>query len=191
MQCATHPKVETMLGCGKCGKPICPRCSVATPVGFRCESCAQVRKNPMLVMNAGEHATAASAALVLALAGGVVWALVNGALGGFLSIFAAAGVGYMISEGLMRATNRKPVAYLRYAAGAAAILAFFAGNVLTQYWFDDAPIMTALTHFWAERYASAHTPSGQLIAEAWARPDLWTILAVGLSVYIAASRMGR
>ena len=120
-----------MLGCGKCGKPICPRCSVATPVGFRCESCAQVRKNPMLVMNAGEHATAASAALVLALAGGVVWALVNGALGGFLSIFAAAGVGYMISEGLMRATNRKPVAYLRYAAGAAAILAFFAGNVLT------------------------------------------------------------
>ena len=138
-----------------------------------------------------EHATAASAALVLALAGGVVWALVNGALGGFLSIFAAAGVGYMISEGLMRATNRKPVAYLRYAAGAAAILAFFAGNVLTQYWFDDAPIMTALTHFWAERYASAHTPSGQLIAEAWARPDLWTILAVGLSVYIAASRMGR
>ena len=72
-------------------------------------------------------------------------------LRGFLSIFAAAGVGYIISEGLMRATKRKPVLYLRYVAGAAALLAFFAGNVLLHYWYGDAPFMTALSHFWAER----------------------------------------
>ena len=191
MRCATHPQVETLLGCGKCGKPICPRCSIATPVGFRCESCAQVRKNPMLVMDAGEHLTAVAAALGLALVGGVIWALVNGALGGFLSIFAAAGVGYIISEGLTRATNRKPIRYLRYAAGIAALLAFFAGNVLTQYWFDDAPFMTALTHFWAERYGALRMPSGEIIDEAWLRPDVWTILAVALSVYIAAWRTAR
>ena len=190
MQCATHPRVETMLGCGKCAKPICPRCSVATPVGFRCESCAQVRKNPMLVMNAGEHATAAAAALGLALAGGVIWALVNGELRGFLSIFAAAGVGYIISEGLMRATKRKPVLYLRYVAGAAALLAFFAGNVLLHYWYGDAPFMTALSHFWAERLVPTITLSGQLVW-VWKTPDLWTILAAALSVYIAAWRTAR
>ena len=99
-------------------------------------------------------------------------------------------MGYVISEGLTRATKSKPVLYLRYVAGAAALLAFFAGNVLTQYWFDDAPFMTALTHFWAERYA-AFAPGGQVIAEAWSRPDVWTILAVVLSVYIAAWRTAR
>ena len=191
MQCATHPHVETGLSCGRCGKPICPRCSVSTPVGFRCESCAQVRKNPLMVMAPSEKATALGAALGLAIVGGVIWALVNGALGGFLSLFAAAGIGYVVSEGLMRATKRKPVPYLKYFAGISALLAFFAGNVLTQYWFDDAAFTTALTHFWAERYAFAATSSGQVVAEAWSNPDVWTILSVGLSVYIASWRMGR
>ncbi len=35
MKCATHPEVDTNLRCGKCGKPICLRCLVQTPVGDR------------------------------------------------------------------------------------------------------------------------------------------------------------
>ncbi len=46
MYCANHPNVETRLRCNKCGKPICTRCAVATPVGYRCRECvnAQQRK---------------------------------------------------------------------------------------------------------------------------------------------------
>ena len=51
--------------------------------------------------------------------------------------------------------------------------------------------MTALTHFWAERYGALRMPSGEIIDEAWLRPDVWTILAVALSVYIAAWRTAR
>ncbi|MBL8128361.1 MAG: hypothetical protein JNM64_12030 [Chloroflexia bacterium] len=33
--CAEHQEVETRLRCSRCGKPICPRCAVRTPVGMR------------------------------------------------------------------------------------------------------------------------------------------------------------
>ncbi len=39
-QCPRHPTIWTRLRCSKCGTPICPRCMVETPVGFRCPSCA-------------------------------------------------------------------------------------------------------------------------------------------------------
>jgi tetratricopeptide (TPR) repeat protein len=37
--CANHPNVETVLRCNRCGKPICTRCAVQTPVGYRCREC--------------------------------------------------------------------------------------------------------------------------------------------------------
>lgn len=39
MYCVNHPKVETYLRCNKCGQPMCPRCAVQTPVGYRCRDC--------------------------------------------------------------------------------------------------------------------------------------------------------
>jgi hypothetical protein len=37
--CANHPGVETSLRCNKCGKPICARCAIRTPTGYRCREC--------------------------------------------------------------------------------------------------------------------------------------------------------
>jgi hypothetical protein len=39
MYCANHPSVETTLRCNKCEKPICARCAVLTPTGYRCKEC--------------------------------------------------------------------------------------------------------------------------------------------------------
>ncbi|MGA2488695.1 MAG: B-box zinc finger protein [Anaerolineales bacterium] len=39
--CANHPDVETTLHCNKCGKPICARCAVRTPTGYRCKECVR------------------------------------------------------------------------------------------------------------------------------------------------------
>jgi hypothetical protein len=47
LRCAAHPKTETYLRCGKCEKPICPRCMIQTPVGARCRQCAGLRRLPM------------------------------------------------------------------------------------------------------------------------------------------------
>ncbi|MCI0519763.1 MAG: B-box zinc finger protein [Chloroflexi bacterium] len=39
--CANHPQVETSLRCNRCEKPICPKCAVYTPTGYRCKECVR------------------------------------------------------------------------------------------------------------------------------------------------------
>jgi membrane associated rhomboid family serine protease len=41
--CYRHPSRETGVSCSNCGKPICPDCMTATPVGMRCPDCAGKR----------------------------------------------------------------------------------------------------------------------------------------------------
>ena len=75
--CSNHPGVETRLECSTCGRPICPRCMVATPVGQKCPSCARQsgrargRPSTLLVVRVLAAASAAGAlgGLVLTLAG--------------------------------------------------------------------------------------------------------------------------
>ena len=38
--CYRHPSRETGVSCSNCGKPICPDCMTATPVGMRCPDCS-------------------------------------------------------------------------------------------------------------------------------------------------------
>jgi hypothetical protein len=33
--------VETTLRCNKCGKPICAKCAIRTPTGYRCKECVR------------------------------------------------------------------------------------------------------------------------------------------------------
>jgi hypothetical protein len=49
LHCARHPNTETVLRCGRCETPICPKCLVPTPVGARCPTCAQVKRFALLV----------------------------------------------------------------------------------------------------------------------------------------------
>ena len=41
--CYRHPNRETGVSCSNCGRPICPDCMTATPVGMRCPECARQR----------------------------------------------------------------------------------------------------------------------------------------------------
>jgi membrane associated rhomboid family serine protease len=41
--CYRHPSRETGVSCSNCGKPICPDCMTATPVGMRCPECSRQR----------------------------------------------------------------------------------------------------------------------------------------------------
>ena len=38
--CYRHPRRETGVSCSNCGRPICPDCMTATPVGMRCPECS-------------------------------------------------------------------------------------------------------------------------------------------------------
>src|SRR4051794_30384093 len=74
--CASDPAVETYLRCGRCEKPICPRCLIQTPVGSRCRQCAQLRRLPMFVLGPLDYLKAIGAALGVSVACGIAVALV-------------------------------------------------------------------------------------------------------------------
>ena len=73
VRCSYHPDTVTRLRCSRCGKPICPRCGVRTPVGLRCPDCAGVRGLPTYRTGTDALLKAAGAGLVVAVVIGVIW----------------------------------------------------------------------------------------------------------------------
>ncbi len=125
MRCATHPEVETTLRCSKCGKPICPKCMVQTPVGARCPDCARLRKLPTFRINTKYLLIAAATGLGVAMAYGFIWALISSLLDFFyLNLLLAAGSGYAIGEVISLSVNRKRGLKLAIIAGFAVTVSY-------------------------------------------------------------------
>ena len=128
MKCATHPGVETNLRCGKCGKLICPKCLVQTPVGARCLDCARLYKLPTYQVSIKNYLVAIGTGLGMAAVGGLIW----GALGSFLAqsfhlnlnLILAPGIGYTIGEVVSLSVNRKRGRGLAAIAGCAVALSY-------------------------------------------------------------------
>lgn len=157
--CAKHPNVETALSCGRCGTPICPRCSVMTPVGARCRDCAQLRRLPTFQVGAAALLKGTAAALVAAMVGGIAWGVVSLVLFlGYLGFFLAMAIGYGIGEAVSRATNRKQAPQLVVLGVASVIVAFAIRNVI---------LMGALVDV----------------------RDLWGLISVVLAALVAAGRL--
>jgi membrane associated rhomboid family serine protease len=49
--CYRHPGRETGVSCSNCGRPICPDCMTATPVGMRCPECSRQRTQVRTLRN--------------------------------------------------------------------------------------------------------------------------------------------
>jgi hypothetical protein len=135
-QCLRHPRIETNLGCGKCGDPICPRCMVQTPVGARCPKCAKLSRIPTYRVSGIYYLRAAGAGLVLAIAGGVLWGFLRVIpYASFLNFIIAGGVGYGIGEGISFAVNRKAGVGLAAIGGAAMVLCYFISSLFFGFGF--------------------------------------------------------
>jgi len=131
MKCAIDTEVETNLRCGKCGQPICPKCMVQTPVGARCPNCAKQYKLPTYRVSTSYYLRAAGAALGMAIVCGFIWGLLNSFIPFFnLNLILSPASGYVISEVISRATNRKSGRGLAIIAGTAVILSYLV-NVFT------------------------------------------------------------
>src|SRR5262245_5211887 len=100
--CSYHPNVETRLRCSRCGKPICPRCGVRTPVGLRCPECAGVRGLPTYSSGPAVLARAAGAGLAVAFGVGVIWGYLPD-WGFYLSL----ALGFGVAEAMAYVSNAK------------------------------------------------------------------------------------
>ncbi len=164
MKCATHPDVETSLRCGKCGKPICPRCMVQTPVGARCQDCAKLYRLPTYRLSSAYYLRAAGAALGTAIVIGVVWGIIESYLPfRFFTLIIGAGVGWAVGEVVSRAVNRKRGVWLAVIGGVAVIIAYGLTIVVDLIRFD---------------YVSF---SGMRI--------LFLLLAIAIGIYMAVIRL--
>lgn len=142
MRCATHPEVETNLRCNRCGKPICPKCLIQTPVGARCRECAQLRRLPIFEVSFQHYLMALAVGFSLGLASGFFW-LIFGGLIPFSGFLVPLGAGYLIGETISRSVNRKRSPALAAIAAGALFLSYlvshpglFRSPLLVAGWFD-------------------------------------------------------
>ena len=133
MRCATDPDVETDLLCSRCGKPICSRCLVQTPVGARCRDCAHLRRIPTYDVAGRFLVRGIVAGLVVAVVGGVLWfALLPQRVSGaaYVALFLALALGYAMGEAVSWAANRKRGPVLQGVAAGGIVLAYVVRNLL-------------------------------------------------------------
>lgn len=164
MGCICGSDHDTSLRCSKCGKPICPKCLVQTPVGARCPECARLYKLPTYSVSTAHYLIAAAATLVLAVAVGLVWGPVAKKVPVFdLNLLLAPAAGYVIGEVTSRAVNRKR------SKGLAAI---GAGGVALSYLINLLPRL-----------------GGGLVLSFHVQFILFNVLALALGIYLAVGRL--
>ena len=125
MRCATHPDVETSLRCGKCGKPICPKCLVQTPVGARCPDCAKLYRLPTFRVSSRHYLIAIGVGLGMAVVCGAAWGVIDWVVRFFsLKLLLAPATGYAIGEVISLSVNRKRGRWLAVVAGMAVVISY-------------------------------------------------------------------
>jgi B-box zinc finger len=117
LYCANHPDRETTLRCNKCNKPICTKCAVRTPVGYRCVEC--VRGQQAIFQTAAWYDYAIGAAVALVLTG--IMTAFSGVLSWFVIFLGPVG-GTVVAEVVRFATRRRRGRYFAETVGGAMIL---------------------------------------------------------------------
>lgn len=125
VRCTYHPSVFTRLRCSRCGKPICPRCGVRTPVGLRCPECAGVRGLPTYRTETGSLAKAGGMGLAAAVVIGVIWGYIPQ-----WNFFLSLAIGFTVAEVMAKAANGKRGVDLQVVAIAAVLLGIAVSRVI-------------------------------------------------------------
>jgi B-box zinc finger len=116
MYCANHPDVETTLRCNKCEKPICAKCAVLTPTGYRCREC--IRGQQKIFETAGwlDYPLIFGVVAILAFLGSLIAYRI-----GFFVILLAPAAGGIIAEVARMVTRRRRSKRLFILAALAAV----------------------------------------------------------------------
>lgn len=100
--CANHPGVETTLHCSRCDKPICARCAVLTPTGYRCKECVRGQQKIFDTAQWSDYPLAMIIGAGLAFVGSLIVPYL-----GFFTLFIAPVAGVIIAEAIRFVTRRR------------------------------------------------------------------------------------
>lgn len=102
LYCANHPHTETTLRCNRCEKPICAKCAVLTPTGYRCKECVRGQQKVFDTSQAQDYLIAVPLAGVLSFIAGLIASNIS-----FFVIFLAPAVGGIIAEIVRRVIQKR------------------------------------------------------------------------------------
>ena len=117
--CARHSKTKTRLRCGKCEAPICPKCTVMSPVGARCRDCASNRSSHIYQIAPAQYAAAFGIAFGLSWLASFVSVL---SLLIWFTIFYAPLIGTLIGKAVLRVVKGKRGTKLAVVVSAGVVI---------------------------------------------------------------------
>lgn len=100
--CHYHPNTPTELRCNRCGKYICIRDAVLTPVGYRCRDCVREQQGIFYNSVPADYIIAAVITFPIAYIAGLIVPHLF-----WLAIFAGPIIGGVISEAIRLATRKR------------------------------------------------------------------------------------
>jgi hypothetical protein len=101
LYCVNHPQTETTLRCNRCDDPICVRCAVRTPTGYRCRTCVRGQQKAFETAEWYDYPLALMVAGTLSFLGSLIVPRLS-----FFTIFLAPIAGTIIAE-VVRALLRR------------------------------------------------------------------------------------
>ena len=100
--CPKHPRSEANLRCNRCGRPMCTKCAVHTPTGYRCDDCVRGQQKVFITAKPQDYVFGPLVAGVLGLIGGII---LSGF--GFFMLFLAPVAGGIIAEAVRWVIGRR------------------------------------------------------------------------------------
>jgi len=97
LHCYRHPDRETRILCGRCERPICTRCAIQGPVGFRCKQCGTLAYDPLTSLRPTQIVVGLAVSIGLAAVAGYIAAQI-----GYFGIIIGFFAGGFIAEAVTR-----------------------------------------------------------------------------------------
>jgi len=119
LYCANHPSVQTVLRCNRCGKPICTRCAIQTPVGYRCRECVGQQQAVFYTGGSLDYIIGGMIALVLS---GITSFLMTLLGAWFFALILGPTIGIAIAEAVRFAVRRRRSRLLWMVVGLCIVL---------------------------------------------------------------------
>lgn len=102
LTCYNHPQTETNLRCNRCERPICPKCAVLTPTGYRCKECVRGQQKVFDTSRWYDYPLVLVIASILSYFAGLLASLL-----GFWSLLLAPAAGVVIAEAVRLAIRKR------------------------------------------------------------------------------------
>ncbi len=150
--CKRHPNVETLLRCNQCEEPICLKCAVRTPVGYRCRDCIRAQQDKAYNMEPQDPwlamGTSLGLAFVVAPVANLLFSLIPFLfLKLIVAVLAGGGAGSTLAQLIRRVVERRRGRRLGLYTLVGILLGSSAGGILAALFLPVPPFSLPLLLF--------------------------------------------